>query len=420
VKAGVLLRARLVLPVARTPIANGAVRVAGNRIEWVGGWEDRPADAGDRVVDLGDALLLPGLVNAHCHLDYTSMAGELAATANFVDWLKLITTSKAGWTFSDFAASWLAGAKMLVRAGVTTVGDVEMAPELLPDVWTATPLRVLSFLEMTGVRSRRPPGEILREAAEKIESLHDGRCRAGFSPHAPYSTTPELLRLSAQTARERKLRVAVHVAESEPEFEMFAVGRGRMFEWIARSGRDMSDCGLGSPVRYLESQGALGPELLAVHVNFLAPGDARLLARRQVSVAHCPRTHAYFKRRPFPFAELAGARVNVCLGTDSLASISQTRRQRAELNLFDEMRAFAGANPGVPARTIVRMGTVNGARALGLAGQAGELTPGAFADLIAIPCSGKAPECWDAVVQHRGDVAASMIDGEWAVAPGAA
>ena len=408
------------LPIARPPIANGAVFVSGNRIEWVGRWEDRPSSAGDAAIDLGEVVLLPGLVNSHCHLDYTSMAGELAPTANFVDWLKLITTSKAGWTFSDFSESWLAGAKMLVRNGVTTVGDVEMAPELLPDVWTATPLRVLSFLEMTGVRSRRPPPEIIGEAVDKIASLTDSRCRAGFSPHAPYSTTPELLRLAAKTARERKLRLAVHVAESEPEFEMFSLGRGKMFEWIARSGRDMSDCGHGSPVRHLEAQDALGPELLAIHVNHLAPGDARLLARRKVSVAHCPRTHAYFKRRPFPFAELSAARVNLCLGTDSLASINQYRKQKPELNLFEEMRVFAGANPGVAPRKILHLATVNGARALGLAGQVGELTKDTFADLIAVPYSGKASGCWEAVVQHRDNVAASMIDGQWAIAPGTA
>ena len=190
-----------------------------------------------------------------------------------------------------------------------------------------------------------------------------------------------------------------------------------MHEWIARSGRDMSDCGLGSPVRHLERQGALGPELIAVHVNHLAPGDARLLARRQVSVAHCPRTHAYFRRRPFPLKELSAARVNVCLGTDSLASIVQPRKQTVALSLFEEMHTFAAAHPAVPPRKILRMATVNGARALGLAGQVGELSPGAFADLIAVPYAGKIPGCWEALVHHRGDVAASMIDGQWAMVP---
>jgi cytosine/adenosine deaminase-related metal-dependent hydrolase len=392
------------------------VRITDNRIGWVGRWADVPAGERADVQDLGEVALLPGLVNAHCHLDYTSMAGEIAPTPNFVDWLKLITTSKSGWTFSDFANSWLAGAKMLVRSGVTTVGDVEMAPELLPDVWSATPLRVLSFLEMTGVRSRRPPAEILREAVDKIQSLPHGRSHAGLSPHAPYSTTPELLRLAAEAARDRKLRTTVHVAESDPEFEMFTQGHGKMFEWIARSGRDMSDCGFGSPVRHLENQGALGPELLAIHVNHLSPGDARLLGRRKVSVAHCPRSHAYFKRRPFPFEELTAAGVNICLGTDSLASIHQTRKRRAELSIFDEMSAFASAQPKTAPAKILRLATVNGARALGMAGQVGEIKPGSFADLIVVPFPGKPTQCAEALVNHSGAVTASMIDGEWAMA----
>ena len=215
------MRARLVLPVARPAIANGAVRVSGKRITWVGRWADLPAAEQDGALDLGEVVLLPGLVNAHCHLDYTGMAGEIAPPSNFIDWLKLITTSKAGWTYSDFAGSWIAGAKMLLRSGVTTAGDIEMALELLPEVWTATPLRVISFLEMTGVRNRRPPSEILREALDKAVEVGCERCRAGLSPHAPYSTTPELLRLSARAARDSGLRVAVHVAESEEEFEMY-------------------------------------------------------------------------------------------------------------------------------------------------------------------------------------------------------
>lgn len=405
------------MPISRPPIPNGAVKISGNRVAFVGRWSDVPSAERGNVVDLGEVILSPGLINAHCHLDYTSMAGEIAPTRDFVDWLKLITTSKSGWTYSDFADSWLAGARMLVRSGVTTVGDVEMSPELLPEVWSATPLRVFSFLEMTGVRSRRPPPEILGEALEKIDFLSHERCRAGLSPHAPYSTTPELLKLAARSARDRKLRLAVHVAESEPEFEMYMKGRGTMYDWIARSGREMSDCGLGSPVQHLERQGALSELLLAIHVNHLAVGDVRLLARRKVNVVHCPRTHAYFKRRHFPFKELTAARVNVCLGTDSLASALQTRRQKVELSLFEEMRAFSGINPEVPPKKVVQMATVNGARALGLAGEAGELSSGAFADVIAVPYSGRSSGCWEALVNHRGSVMASMIDGQWAKAP---
>ena len=411
-----ILRARLVMPIAAAPIRDGAVCLSGNQIVSVGRWRDVKAVRA-RVQDLGEKILLPGLVNAHCHLDYTGMAGQLPPPRSFVDWLQFITTNKSGWFYSEFAEAWIAGAKMLLNTGSTTVGDIEMIPDLLPEVWSATPLRIFSFLEMTGVRSRRPPPEIIQEALDKIAATPGGRGRMGFSPHAPYSTTPELLRLAGEISRRQNLRLVTHVAESVDEFEMYSHGKGRMFTWLSRGGRDMSDCGHGSPVQHLERHGLLGSNLLAVHVNYLVPGDAALLAKHQVSIVHCPRSHAYFKHRPFPLAELAKAGLNICLGTDSLASVHQARKQKVELSLFDEMRELAAINPTLKPETILQMATVNGAIALGMKGKIGELAPGALADLIAIPYAGKTAEAASAVVHHRGHVAASMIDGQWAIAP---
>src|SRR5262245_13943399 len=176
---------------------------------------------------------MPGLINAHCHLDYTHMAGQFLPPKVFTDWLKSITSTKAGWSFSDYAASWLAGAQMLLRTGTTTVADIESVPQLLPEIWDSTPLRIFSFLEMIGITQRRPPGAVLREAVEKGSKLEHPRCRVALSPHAPYSTIPELLRLAVQTSSQRQWLLATHVAESALEFEMFARGRGEMFEWLA-------------------------------------------------------------------------------------------------------------------------------------------------------------------------------------------
>ena len=260
-----LLRARVVLPISRPPIDDGAVWISDNRMRTVCRWRDRSAPAGEPVVDLGETVLLPGLVNAHCHLDYTDMAGEIAPTRFFTDWIKTITTAKAGKIYADFAQSWLRGAQMLLRTGTTTVADIEAVPELLPEVWRATPLRVFSFLELTGVRSRREPRIILDEAVKALESLPPSRGGVGLSPHAPYSTMRELLRISAVTARQRGWRLVTHVAESDMEFEMFTHARGEMFDWLERNERDMSDCGLGSPVQHLERNGYLADNLLAVH-----------------------------------------------------------------------------------------------------------------------------------------------------------
>jgi cytosine/adenosine deaminase-related metal-dependent hydrolase len=290
-------------------------------------------------------------------------------------------------------------------------------PELLPDVWEGTPLRVLSFLELLGITNRRTAKAILAEASERIESLSNTRCMTGISPHAPYSTLPELLKVSGETARRRKWRVTTHVAESALEFEMFAQGRGVMFDWLQKSRRDMSDCGHGSPVEHLDRCGLLGENLLAVHANYLGPKDAALLGRRKVSVAHCPRSHRYFRHERFPLRELTSARVNICLGTDSLASVLKSRRQNVELNMFEEMRALKESYPSLPPRRIVEMATLNGARALGLRGQIGQLSSNAFADLIAIPFAGRTRRIYDAILRHKGDVAASMIDGQWVITP---
>jgi aminodeoxyfutalosine deaminase len=416
IKNQLLLRARIVVPVSRAPIEDGAVLVAGQRVVTVKRWRELGSrNRKEEVVDLGERVLMPGLVNAHCHLDYTDMAGQFLPPKVFSDWLKLITVAKAEWSYSEYAASWLKGARMLVRTGTTSVADIEAVPDLLPDVRQETPLRVFSFLEMIGIRGQRQPKDVVQEAVARIEGLQGGRGGAGLSPHAPYSTVPEMLRLSAETARRHKWRVTTHVAESALEFEMFTHGRGQMHDWLKRSGRDMSDCGLGSPVRHLERCRALSERLLAAHVNYLAKGDAALLSKRKVHVVHCPRGHGYFSHDPFPLSRLERAGVNVCLGTDSLASVRKPRRQGVELSLFEEMRALARNEPSLSARKIVRMATVNGARALGLGGQAGELVEGGLADLIALPFTGEIGDVYEGILQHTGEVAASMIDGQWAV-----
>jgi cytosine/adenosine deaminase-related metal-dependent hydrolase len=410
-----ILRARVVLPISRPPIEDGAVRISGNRIAEVGSWKDfsRMED----VVDLGDVILMPGLINAHCHLDYTDMTGLMPPQKSFTDWIRLMLATKAGWNYSEFAQSWVRGADMLAKTGTTTVADFETVPELLPDVWSTTPLRVISMFEMTGVKNRRDPRAILLDNVNHIMTLPGGRCRPGLAPHAPYSTAPELLRLTADMARQRHWPLSIHVSESVQEFEMFMKGRGVMFDWLRRNDRDMSDCGERSPLKHLDRYGVLSENCLAVHVNYLAEGDAKLLAKRKTSVAHCPRSHAYFGHENFPLGALTKAKVNLCLGTDSLATVYKKPRQTVELNMFDELQAFAAKHSRVRMETILQMATVNGARALGMAGQAGEISEKALADLIVIPFRGKVEDAIETAVHHEGDVLASMIDGEWAIAP---
>ncbi len=447
-----LLRARVVVPVSQPPMDNGAVLVSGRRIRAVGPWRELSKLSKLKPVDLGDVALLPGLINSHCHLDYTGMAGQFPPPRRFTDWIKLITTAKGSWTDDDFAESWQMGAAMLLRTGTTTVGDVEALPNLLPAMWDLTPLRVFSFLEMTGIRSRRPPRAVLDGALEQIAKLKHPRCKTWLSPHAPYSTLPELLRLAMRAARRRRWCMTTHVAESDQEFEMFLHGEGEMHDWMKRNERNNSDCGLGSPVQHLDRCGALTPSLLAIHANYLAPGDAELLGRCGTHVVHCPRSHEYFRHQAFPFEALSAAGVNISIATDSLASVVVPRRAKVvgqasrlssgtldagdarfkkgpmdrleacpttavELNLFDEMRSFARRFPSVSPEKILQMVTTNPARALGMAGKLGQLRPGGITDLIAVPFAGSKKKIFDSILQHPGDVTASLIDGRRVIPP---
>jgi cytosine/adenosine deaminase-related metal-dependent hydrolase len=411
-----LLRARIVLPVSRPPIEDGAVAVAGQRIQTVGRWADLAAHFSSRTVDLGECVLLPGLINAHCHLDYTDLAGKIPPPRNFTDWIKGIVALKAAWSLDEFRRSWRRGATLLVRTGTTTVADVEAVPELLPDAWHATPLRVISFRELICLKDSAQAKEQFTAAVNHTTALPGSDGRVGLSPHAPYTTSAELLRLAAALARQRGWLLTTHVAESEPELQMFLYRQGPMYDWLKHQ-RDMSDCGLGSPVQHLDRCGYLAENLLAVHANYLWRDDALVLGRRKVSVAHCPRSHDYFRHLRFPYEVLAAAGVNVCLGTDSLASLRPLPNQPLELNMFAELGQFATAVPNAAPVAILRLATVNAAAALGQKGNLGELAPQALADLIAIPFQGASAQVHEAVVHHSGAVAASMIDGRWALAP---
>lgn len=406
-----LLRSRIVVPVTAPPLEDGAVLISEGRIVEIGRWSDLRRTTSGPVHDLGDQVLMPGWINAHCHLDYTHLAGQLTPTRNFPEWVKSIHAAKAGWGFSEFAVSWLEGARQLIETGTTTVANIESVPELLGPCRASTPLRVWSFLELTSLRPRLAPPEIVREAIELLRWTGAGNGGLGLSPHAPYSTTPDLLSAVARASRSDGWPVTIHVAESESEFEMFMYRRGAMFDWLA-SQRCMEDCGLGSPVQALDRAGILRPGLLAVHVNRLWHDDARLLGEREVTVVHCPQSHAYFHHPRFPRPELEEARVRICLGTDSLASTHRPRGIHPRLSLFDEVRALIQTDAMIDPTHILEMVTVHGAHALGQAGKLGELSVGAAADCIAVPYNGTLERAVESVLQHQGPVSGTWIGGK--------
>ncbi|MBX3748177.1 MAG: amidohydrolase family protein [Verrucomicrobiae bacterium] len=410
-----LIRSRLLLPVTAPPVEDGAVLVSGNRILASGTWKDlrhHPA----AVLDLGDAVLLPGLINAHCHLDYTHLVGHLPPPRRFTDWIQGVLALKAQWSFSEYAASWLDGARQLLHAGCTAVLDLEAVPELLAETWRATPLRLVSAFELTGVRSNRPAADILGETLARIDALDHPRHRPALAPHAPYSTRPDLVRLAARAARQRGLIATMHVSESREEYDMFRHARGPMFQWLD-SQRDLSDCGHASPVRLVAETGLLSPATVLAHVNYLDHDDPRIIADSGTTVVHCPRSHDYFQHAPFPLGTLRDAGVPVALATDSLLSMRRTGRDMPRLDLRPELATAARSFPHLSPRDLLAMVTVTPAQAIGRASVLGTLQPGTVADLVAFPCAANATDAEAALIHSSEPVLASMIDGEWIIAP---
>lgn len=358
---------------------------------------------------------MPGLVNAHCHLDYTRMAGMIPPRKSFADWIKAINGIKGSWTDANYQESWSEGARQLLHSGTTTVANVESAHSILPSIPFQTPLRVISFFEVIGIHPDRRPEDVLDPILSRADACHRaGHVQLGLSPHALYSTTPELLARCRDAARARGWRLMTHLAESADEARMFAHSRGPMFDWL-RSQRDMGDIRNISPTQMAAQAGLLNAEFLAIHVNYLVPGDVELLTCGQSSVVHCPRSHAYFQHTPFLHESFRKTGVNVCLGTDSMATVIKDRDWVPGLDMFAEMRAFA-ANAGlVPAHSILGMATLNPARALGLEGLAGEISPGSWADLVALPCNCPVPEAEEEIINFSGKPSAVMVSGQWVV-----
>lgn len=369
-----ILRAKWVLPVSGPPIENGAVEVAGDCIVAVG-----PATAAAER-DLGEVVLAPGLINAHCHFDYRTAVPYRGC---FTDWLLALVEQKQ--QPQDYRAHLLAGIADSLASGTTTVVNIECFPELIAGL-PATPLRVVWCRELVD----------LRAPVSDAELEFDG----GLAPHAPYTVSADLYR---RCARRGKF-LTTHLAETEEEDEMFRWGRGPMYEAFRRLGRDMSDCRRFGPVRLLHDYGVLGPRCLAAHANVLTPADVELLRGSGTSVVHCPLSHRYFRRGVPRLPQWVDNGINVCLGTDSLAS-------NERLDMFAEMQEVARQFPRWSAERILRLATVQAARALGQAGRLGELTPGAAADLIAVPLAGNA-DPYEAVVFAESPVCFMMIGGK--------
>lgn len=383
------LRARYVFPATSDPIPDGFVAIEGGRIVDVG-----PCRAGGPPAiqnDLGNVAIIPGLVNAHAHLDFSRLSAPLGHRGIALpDWIRLAMAYRRQ-AADQLPSALFEGLSECLRHGVTTVADI-VQPGWSP---IAAPLNLAAFLELIGPTADRVPVAIqlantyLKNAASPGENSK-GCVSFGLSPHAPYSVHPQLLTAIVRLSVEKAVPLAMHLAESPEELELLQNGTGPLRDLLddikSSRGPLVAEAGAaphrGSrPMDFLRS---LSPAFraLIVHGNYLSDDEIAFLGTNALRMAavYCPRSHDWFGHQPYPLENMLRAGVTVGLGTDG-------RGSAPDLNLLAEMRLIAKLHPGVGLDWVLKLGTLSGAEALGRADSIGSLSPGKRADLaiVALP-----------------------------------
>ena len=395
------LRARWALPVDRGPIHDAAILIgADGRIASVGPHAAVPSPEDALVLDLGESVLLPGLVNAHTHLELTGFE-RAGAALEFRDWITMIRELKQRRSPARFLEAARTGIRDCWAAGITTIADTGDSGAVLQALAELGGSGIV-YQEVFGPHPAQLEKSVsgLSERVNALLPLCGERVRLGVSPHAPYTVSGPLYSRVAEWARRRGLPLAVHLAESKAESEFVSHGTGPFAEaWIKRGIPLLSDpshrtapTAPTSPVQWLDQNEVLGPDTLCIHAIQLTGEDIRILASRAVAVAHCPLSNARHGHGDAPVGALLRAGLRVGLGTDSVASVGS-------LDLLAEARA-ARARAGFGAAESLALATVEGARALGLETQIGTLTPGKWGDMVAIALPEGAPGSASGPVEH--------------------
>jgi len=399
------LAARWVLPVVAPAIERGAVLLSGEgRIVAVGpdAAVPRPPDA--LAEEYADGILLPGLVNAHTHLELTGLDGY-PPDPDFAAWIRRVRTLKAERSADTFLEAARAGLAECYASGVTTIADTGDSGAVI---------RAMAEQGASGIVYQEVFGPHPDQCAESLAGLQlrvaelgrfaTGRLRIGVSPHAPYTVSGPLFRSVARWAKAERMPIAVHIAESAAETELLAHGIGAFAE--AWRGRQIPlPVPLGrTPVAWLGDHEVLSPETLCIHAVRTDSADRALLAREGCSVAHCPLSNAAHGHGHARLSALLEAGLRIGLGTDSVMSVGR-------LDLLAEARA-ARMLAQLTADAALRLCTIEGARALGIPHEVGTLEPGKWGDCVVIQCGARAVAPEDQVLASGlQDVRATLLGG---------
>ncbi len=402
-----LILAEWVAPMDGPMIRGGGIAVEGERIVEVGEAKRLKSEHRDaRVEDFGASVILPGLVNAHTHLELSHLQREPAPAGGLAAWLVRVirqNTFVAGEMEKAVARAVARGVKQCFGYGVSSVGDISRNCRLTRSILSRSPLRVVSYGEIQAMGQRRG---LLEERLAMAADANDAapNVRIGITPHAPYSVEPQGYRRALQVARERKLPLATHLAESADEVEFLAHHSGTLMKvWDFVGGFDEAvPAFAGGAIRLAKSLGLLDCPTLLAHVNYCDDGELEILAAGKASVVYNPRTHAYFSHPPHRWREMLARGINVAIGTDSTAS-------SGDLNLLEELRLLRRIAPEQPAQDIWEMGTIRAARAIQLEADVGSLGRGKLADMAIFPAHGANP--LESILDGQIALSALLIGG---------
>ncbi len=368
-------------------IEDGGVLIGGGRILAIGrAGELRRKHPEASIEELPNAVLTPGPVNAHTHLELSDHV-QGARPTSFVDWLMRLIgdTSRWGEAMPQVVAKAMKiGVAQCLKFGVTSVGDISKQCMFSRPALKGAALRVVSYGEIQAMAQRRV---LLDErfAAAADSSHRSERLIIGISPHAPYTVEPHAYARCLEYSKKTGAPLATHLAENPDEAEFLEKQTGQfrdLWEIGVRAWDEKVPRHSGGPIRLARDIGLLDHPTLLAHVNYCDDDELAILSRGRASVVYCPRTHYYFGHRPHRWREMLAAGINVAVGTDSCAS-------SPDLNLMDDLRLLHKIAPEVEAMTLWQMATIRAARAIQMENEVGSLTVGKRADVVAWPLGGK-------------------------------
>lgn len=374
--SAMLIRARAVLSRRHRFDGGDSVRIDGDRIVECG--TGLSPHGGERVVDLGEACLLPGWINAHAHLELSRLQDRLPRGSGFVPWVRELVAIRRAEGVELLEQGIDAGIRQSIRAGTTTLAEVTTSGLTAARV-AASGTTTFLFEEAIAFDPARS-AETMTAIRARVEAIDTGEPmrRRAVAPHAPYTVSRELLGELADYAVESKIPISIHASETPEEIRMFSSGDGPLFDFLAGLGEVDETWPVPrlSPIAYLDSIGFLAARPLLVHCNYLGEADVECIRRSGAPVVFCPQSHRFFGHREHPFERLRAAGVPVALGTDSLAS-------NDSLSMLDEVRELCRQFPATEPSSLLEAAFAGGAHALGVAGEVGAIAPGMRADLVA-------------------------------------